>query len=403
MRDRLFFIDRMAGIRKTYSDLIFDVNATHAVPTIYSADDQYRLIVTLIAALCCNRDLALSQHPPIGQEESDSSFFPIRPNLQLTELSQSIMKSASKIGLFTSGTTGRAKLIQHRMESLARSVRHAPHHTDDIWGLTYHSASFAGLQVVLQAICNTNPLVRLVGHGPSLVHDEIQRMGITHISATPTWLRLICSDGVQHQSVTHITSGGEIADQALVAQTRLTFPNAIFKNIYASTESGTVLLSDGDVFRVPVNLADKVKVENGILAVHFSLLAESIQYDGSTGFHLTGDCVEVLSEDPLTFRFTSRRTDWINVGGSKVNPHEIERMLLAMEGIADARVFGRKNSVTGNIVYCELVRSRGEVISPMEIRQRLEKLVEPLMIPRIFEFVDSIDKTPTGKKSRSVP
>ena len=146
------------------------------------------------------------------------------------------------------------------METLARSVRNTPHHQNDIWGLTYHPASFAGLQVVLQAISNSNPLIRLTGLQTSAVHVEIRREGITHISATPTWLRLMCSDGVVHNHVSNITTGGEIADRTLIDQARTWFPNATFRNIYASTESGSVLLSDGDLFRVPDNIADRKSV-----------------------------------------------------------------------------------------------------------------------------------------------
>jgi len=401
MSGRLFFIDRMAGIRKTYSDFAADVNAIRSVPNLYSADDQYRLITTLVAALCCNQDIALNQRLHSNSVYAESDLVPVQPNLQPSELWSSIATSTSNVGVFTSGTTGRAKLIQHRMETLARSVRKTPHHHDDVWGLTYHPATFAGLQVLLQALCNSNPIVRLSGLESSAVHDELQRTGITHISATPTWLRLICSDGVVQEHVTHITTGGEIADRTLIDLAQTTFPNAKFRNIYASTESGSVLQSDGDLFRVPGNLANKVKVVNGVLAIHRSLLAESIRGPDINDFFLTGDCVDIVSEGPLTIRFTARRSDWINVGGNKVNPHEIEKLLVSLEGILDARVYGRKNSVTGNIVCCEVVRSSGEAIMPKDIHQRLEKLVEPLMIPRIFEFVDSIDKTPTGKKSRA--
>ena len=401
MSGSLFYADYSMGIRKNYSDFIRDVNAIQFVPKIYSADDQYMLVATLAAALCCDQDIALSQSSQPDQEETYSAWVSVQPNLQQSKLWDCIATSKSKVGVFTSGTTGRAKLIQHHMETLARSVRNTPHHQNDIWGLTYHPASFAGLQVVLQAICNSNPLIRLTGLQTSAVHVEIRREGITHISATPTWLRLMCSDGVVHNHVSNITTGGEIADRTLIDQARTWFPNATFRNIYASTESGSVLLSDGDLFRVPDNIADKVRVEDGILAIHRSLLAESIRGHDPNEFFLTGDCVDVVSEVPLTIRFTARRNDWINVGGYKVNPHEIERMLVSMDGISDARVYGRKNSVTGNIVCCEIVRASGEAITPVDIRRRLEKMVASYMVPRIFEFVDAIGKSPSGKKSRS--
>ncbi len=401
MTDRLCFVDRTTGIRKTYAEFVCDVNEIQSVSNINAADDEYKLITTLVASLWSDLDIAMSHNSFSNFEQIASALIPVRPNLRQSELWNRIVTSKSKVGLFTSGTTGRAKFIQHRMESLTRAIRNSPHHQRDVWGLTYHSASFAGLQVVLQAICNSNPLVRLAGLESALIHDEIQSMGITHISATPTWLRLICSDGIVQKSVTHITTGGEIVDRSLFEQTHARFPNATVRNIYASTESGSVLLSDGDLFRVPAILTSKVKVEDGILAIHRSLLADSMQGLDASEFYLTGDCVDVLTENPLTVRFTARRNDWINVGGNKVNPLEIERLLVAIDGVTDARVFGRKNSVTGNIVCCEIVRANRKSITSVDIRRGLEKLVASFMIPRIIEFVDAIDQTPTGKKDRS--
>ena len=401
MNDKLFFVDRSTGIRKTYAEFVLDVNAIRSVPNICAAGDQYTLLTTLVASLCSDQDIALSQNSSAYSEQIDPTLLPVQPILRQSELWNRIATSKSKIGLFTSGTTGRAKFIQHRMDSLIRSIRNTPHHQRDVWGLTYHPASFAGLQVVLQAICNSNPLFRLAGLDSELVHDEIQSMGITHISATPTWLRLICSDNIVHDGVTHITTGGEIVDRSLIDQAYARFPSAIFRNIYASTESGSVLLSDGDLFRVPANLADKVKVEDGILAIHRTLLAESMQSHDASEFYVTGDFVDVLTENPLTFLFTARRNDWINVGGNKVNSHEIERLLVAIDGVADARVFGRKSSVTGSIVCCEIVRSAGLSITQVDIRQAIEMQVESCMVPRFIGFVDAIDNTPTGKKDRS--
>ena len=357
----------------------------------------------LIAAVCCNAELALSQDCVSDSEHSGTKLQKVasRLNLGLSDIADTISLSTCKIGVFTSGTTGRPKLVQHRMETLIRSVRTGDRHQSDVWGLTYHPASFAGLQVFFQAVCNLNPLVRLTALDASAVHEAIHQQKVTHISATPTWMRLVCSDGVVHEDVRQITTGGEIAEHSLIDQVETTFPNATFRNIYASTETGSLFISDGDSFQVPENLADRIKVTDGLLVIHRSLLAESLRSEGQDEFFVTGDCVEVLSSEPLTLRFTARKNDWINVGGYKVNPYEIEQLLIAIDGIADARVFGRKNSVTGNIVCCEIVRSTKVEVTIADIRKRLEQFVAAYKIPRIVDFVDSIVRTQSGKKHRA--
>ncbi len=403
MNDKLFYVDRSIGLRKTYADLLRDVNLIQSIPSIVWYDTYYQLFTMLLAAKINNTDLALSQYPLSNSEANNANTqtTAYTRNLNLPLLAASIASSTCKIGVFTSGTTGRPKLVQHRTETLTRSVQTSDRHQFDVWGLTYHPASFAGLQVFFQAISNTNPIIRLAELDASAVHKAIDDQSVTHISATPTWMRLICSDKIVHDSVCHITTGGEIADRLLIDQIGAAFPNAMFRNVYASTESGSLLISDGDSFQVPEKLTELVKVTDGMLAIHRSLLAESLRRNGGDEFFVTGDCVEIISTQPLTLRFTARKNDWINVGGYKVNPIEVEQLLVAIDGVADARVFGRKNSVMGNIVCCEIVRSAGAELTIPLIRRRLEELVPTYKIPRVVDFVQEIARTQSGKKNRA--
>ena len=40
------------------------------------------------------------------------------------------------------------------------------------------------------------------------------------------------------------------------------FPNAKVKNIYASTEAGSIFASDGDLFKIPTKFESLIKIEN---------------------------------------------------------------------------------------------------------------------------------------------
>ncbi len=398
MESKPFYIDSSLGLCKSYADLLRDAAEIREIPCTYGSEKIYEVFTVLLAAICNDVEIVLTSDSSKNSGDHTVSFNAIT---EFSKLQNTVTNSQCKIGVFTSGTTGRPKVIQHRTDTLIRSVKTGERHRNDVWGLTYHPASFAGLQVFFQAICNSNPLIRLSGLEASAVHEAIRNEGVTHLSATPTWMRLVCSDSVVHPHVLSITTGGEITDRALIQQIESTFPNAKFRNIYASTESGSLLKSDGDSFRVPHYLADLVKVQDGMLAIHRSLLAESIRNECQNDFYVSGDTVEIVSLDPLTLRFAARRNDWINVGGYKVNPNEVEQSLLAIPGVSDARVFGRKNSVTGNIVCCEIMRSAGFEVTQADIRRTLELQLPSYKIPRILEFVESIAKTPSGKKSRT--
>ena len=70
------------------------------------------------------------------------------------------------------------------------------------------------------------------------------------------------------------------------------------------------------------------------------------------GWFKTGDLVEV---DGDYIRILGRKSELINVGGEKVYPQEVENVILELDNVAEATVFGEKNAITGNIV-CAKVR-----------------------------------------------
>lgn len=306
-----------------------------------------------------------------------------------------------RIGLFTSGTTGKPKLVLHTLDSLTRGVRAGDKHQADVWGLAYHPAHIAGLQVLFQALANHNPVVRLFDLPVDQVHQAIEADGITHLSATPTFFNLLCGTGQPHPNVRSVTSGGELSQRSLRERMASTFPNARIHNIYASTEAGSLLTSSGDQFQVPKAYEERIKIIEGELAIHRSLLAASLQANWPDEFYRTGDCVEVLDSSPLTIRFVSRQGDWINVGGYKVNPHEVEQALLEMAEVQEAVVYGRDNSVTGSLVCCDIVLSEGTTLTTKDVHARLAPSMPAYMIPRIVRCVDAIQTTHTGKKERS--
>ncbi len=283
----------------------------------------------------------------------------IRPRSTVGEsltIIDEIRYSESRIGVLTSGSTGPSKIVWHQMSTMIRGIVEGERHQADVWGLAYHPAHFAGLQVFFQAVVNQNPIVRLFGLDGSDIQHAIESESISHISATPTFLRLICSlHSHVYARVSRITVGGERLDEMLRVNLARVFPNAKC-DVYASTEAGTVLLSDGESFKIPFEKLGVVKLIDGQLAIHHSLLAESfraaLEKRGSLveGFFLTGDLVEPVGNEGA-FRFLPRHDLQINVGGYKVNSLDVENALRQLSGIADTTVYGIDNSVTGVLLH----------------------------------------------------
>jgi len=300
------------------------------------------------------------------------------------------------VTLFTSGTTGLPKKVTHTFSSITRMVKINKNTADNVWGFAYNPTHIAGLQVFFQAVLNINTIVNIFGKSQLYIFDAIKKYSITNISATPTFFRMLLPHKGNYKSVKKLTSGGERFDVNLSKSLLKIFPNAKFLNVYASTEAGTILASKGDHFEVTEK--EKIKIINNELLIHKSLLGDSDLVKLNGDWYYTGDEVEIISENPLRFKFVKRKNEMINVGGYKVNPLEVEELLNKHKNIIVSKVYGKKNSVLGNILMADVKRNGN--ISEKDIQIYLRKYLQEFKIPRIINFVDEIQLTRTGKLKR---
>lgn len=108
------------------------------------------------------------------------------------------------------------------------------------------------------------------------------------------------------------------------------------------------------------------------------------------GWLHTGDLGQFDADGYL--HVTGRLKDLINVGGYKVSPEEVERVLLRHEAIADAGAFG------GDQVEAAIV-ARGPV-DPKDLARLCYSHLEPFKVPVRFHRIDAIPRSNTGKIKR---
>lgn len=292
-----------------------------------------------------------------------------------------------RLRLFTSGTTGRPKSVEHSFETLFGGLRVSPKHAPDVWAYAFNPTHFAGVCAFAQALFNSNIIVDVFSAEREKIARAFEKFSITHISATPTFYRMLClGKKFTAPTLRSITSGGETFDESTMNKLSALFPNAKVKNIYASTECGQALCSDGAVFSID---AARTRINGGELL---------LKAGNPPMWVSTGDLVEIVGENPTRIKFIGRKGEMINVGGYKVNPAEVEEALRGIEHVLDARAFPIKNSVAGNIVGAEVVVD--SEISERQIRAALTQKLQGFKIPRVIKFVNSIQKTRTGKVKR---
>lgn len=411
MRDKLFYRDIESGISITYSQLLKDIHEQTSFSPYLKSNSFYDVFRGIIISLLLGREIILLDSDfsnneverLIGDVSLLNETFCVNIPEDISEdnilffLKQNV--SSWKISLFSSGTTGGPKKVSHTFGAITRFVRTEEKYKNDIWGLAYNPTHMAGLQVFFQALLNMNSIIRLFKLDKNFIIREIKENEITNISATPTFYRLLLPSEDICSSVVRLTSGGEKFDGRALIQLQAVFPNAKVTNIYASTEAGSLFASKTNEFVIKEELKPFVKVERSELFLHKSLMGESFNLFFQGDWYATGDLVTIAKENPLTFVFVSRKNEMINTGGYKVNPTEVEELIRLCEGVQDAFVYGKKNSLLGNVICCEVVKSHS-TLTEKDIRDFLKDKLQEFKIPRVVRFVDSLAITRTGKLSR---
>jgi acyl-coenzyme A synthetase/AMP-(fatty) acid ligase len=404
--DNLFYADLHQSC--SYSELIKKLNSTEKVVSNLYQYNEFDFFVNFLGGLLSSVDMVLLDNDFSAEEVEKVSGSPYKEivcsisALELVDLDDLLVrvrKSSSKVCLFTSGTTGVPKTIEHSVESITRNIKSDNRFKESVWGFAFNPTHMAGIQVFFQAILNGNALVNIFGSSKQDIFKLIELYGISHISATPTFYRLLVPSEKAFPTVKQITFGGEKSDKLLHQKVSEVFPDAKIRNVYASTEAGALFASRDDGFVIPIGLTDKIKIEDGELIIHKSLLGNSSVFSHENPWYATGDMVEILNEQKQIFRIISRKSEIINVGGYKVNPNEVEMVLRSMKGIQESRVYGIPNSVLGNILCVDVVKS-DQAVTESDIKNFLVSSLQSFKVPRRVFFKDTIALSRTGKIDR---
>lgn len=407
-----FFIDEANKIKISYDDLVARINAKKGIKKYIYSSNIEDVVTNFVASLYYGYDVVLLDGDFTSKEltllnvtEEDLNFKElIKNDKKIKNIDEAIEKikdniNAVQIAIYTSGTTGTPKKFIHPLSLLMRNIKISEKHSSDIWGFAYNITHFAGVQVFLQALMNKNPIINLFNKNLDNADMLLEKYKCTCISATPTFYRnFIFVHNEKNVNIKYATFGGEKFDNVLIDKAKNKFPNAKIRNIYASTEVGSLLSGLNDSFKIPEKLKSLVKIssENHLL-IHSSLLENKKIIDD---WYDTNDIV-AMNEDG-TFKILSRDSDFINVGGYKVNTEEVESCILQINGVLDVAVIGRANSVLGNILIANI--RKDEKYTDTELKKKifdtLKSELQYFKIPRIINFVDNIERNRSGKKVR---
>jgi crotonobetaine/carnitine-CoA ligase len=111
------------------------------------------------------------------------------------------------------------------------------------------------------------------------------------------------------------------------------------------------------------------------------------------GWLRTGDIVRVNADG--TYTFVARKKEVIRRRGENLSPLEVEAALEAHPAVVEAAVVGVPSELSEEEVKAFVVVK--SELDPTELRDFVSARLAPFKVPRYLETVDELPHTPTGR------
>lgn len=262
--------------------------------------------------------------------------------------------------LFSSGSTGKSKAALHNFSRLLEKFK-TPR--QKMCTLTFLLLDhIGGINTLFYTLANGGTVVTVASRDPEAVCQAIERYRVELLPTSPTFLNLLLISEAYRRydlsSLKLITYGTEVMPESTLRRLHEMLPHVRLQQTYGLSELGILRSKSksSDSLWVKVGGEDfETKVVDGVLWIRarsamLGYLNAPSPFD-EEGWMNTGDLVEVDGE---YIRILGRQSEIINVGGQKVYPAEVESVLLQMDNVKDAVVFGEKNPILGQIVVARV-------------------------------------------------
>jgi long-chain acyl-CoA synthetase len=312
--------------------------------------------------------------------------------------------------LFSSGSTGKSKAALHSFTALLEKFKVVRRQMCTLTFLLLDH--IGGINTLLYTLSNGGTVVSVQSRDPEVICQAIERHKVELLPTSPTFLNLLLiSEAYSNHdlsSLKRITYGTEVMPETTLKRIHEVLPNVELQQTYGLSELGILRSKSKDSGSLWVKVGGEgfeTKVINGVLWIRaqsamVGYLNAPSPFD-EQGWMNTEDMVETNGD---YIRILGRRTEIINVGGEKVYPGEVEDVLMRMENLRDATVYGEKNPITGNIVVARVNLFEPEEPTALKSRIRAfckDKLA-PFKIPIKIEITKEEQFSARYKKARAL-
>ncbi len=298
----------------------------------------------------------------------------------------------------TSGTTRRARPVELTFGNLAAHVRASGAalgmQPDERWLCPMPLSHVGGLMILVRSAAAAGAVV--LEPPPFDAERVAERLqDVTLASLVPTMLqRVLDAGGRPGPRLRRVLLGGGPVSPALMRRAAdAGFP---VSQTYGLTEAcSTVTLAEpGDL-----ETAGRALPGTGLtVAADGEILISGPTVVGEWDALRTGDLGRLDDEGRLTV--IGRKSDTIVTGGENVAPAEVEAVLEEHPGVAEAAVLARPHPEWGESVIALVVPEGESAPSAAALREHVAERLAGYKVPKAFELVTRLPRTPSGKLLR---
>lgn len=355
----------------------------------------------------------------------------VAPSLRVGEspprLDATVESHDDAVWLYSTGSTGKPKRIARTQLGLTLL---AQNHARTIGWTKDDRVLFAiplshtyALGNMLGVVASGASMHLLDGFNRWKVIEALEREHITVFPAVPFMLGILAEShlprGTCLPSLRMVISAGAPLTEATFLRFRERFGIAP-RQLYGSTETGLIAINTApnvesralsvgkpalgvEVRIVREDGSESAPGETGEIVVRspymargYGNLPDETERAFRGGYYHTGDLGRMDEEGYIYIE--GRKKLVINVAGNKVDPVEIENLLLLHPGVAEAVVLGVQDPLGEEAIKAVVVPKAP--LERAEIVDFLKGRVSSYKIPRIIEFRDSLPRSPAGKVLR---
>jgi long-chain acyl-CoA synthetase len=326
--------------------------------------------------------------------------------------------------LYTSGTTGRPKGVILTHDNLLANVESCQRagdfdNRDGFLCLLPFFHTYAITGTFLLPLLSGSKMVLIDRFQPTKVLGLIQQHKISVFLAIPSMYRVLAAaeGDFDLSSVRFPISGGEPLPMSIVEAFEKRFNVPIYEG-YGQTEAAPVVTLNRPGARkpgtigppvpgvevaiwndqncvLPAGSVGEIMVRGRNVMRGYHHLPEETAKTITDGWLHTGDLGKFDDEGFVVI--TGRKKDLIISAGENIYPREIEEALAQHPKVKEVAVIGVKDEVRGEVPKAFVIPREGMSLDEKELRSFCRENLANYKVPKYFEVVADLPRTPTGK------